>query len=304
MIKAIKRNKILAYIAFTFCIILIFIRCSNENPYGKVSIKQPVTLSLNWNDLPPNSTPPDSICFLFYSTSSKQVYKFASYTNELQASLPPGDYQVLVFNYNVSTLQFQYMEKYETAEVALVHKTKAEHIMPEPDLFYGTSIDNFTVDKNQGAIQEIKPKKLVQNISFKIAVDKIADIVMCEGTISGVSSALNLSKSTSVPLAPCCTTPITTVCTDKGIEGNVFILGIQPRNEHQPDVQNIVTLNFTLSDGTTTTAETDLTKQLQQTGEKDVEITIETHIDPDGNISLTASVSVWEEDGNTNVEIH
>lgn len=302
MIKAIKNN-ISAFTAFIYCIMFICLSCSNEIPYGRTVIKHPIFISLNWNKLIPGGGTPDSICFLFYSTTGKDVYKFSTHTSELHESLPSGTYQALVFNYNVQTLEFRNMNKYETAEVALINQTKAEHIMPEPDLLYGINIDNFIVGENQNT-HEISPKKLVQNISFKISIDKIPDIKSCNGSISGVSSALNLSKSIPVPLSPCCTTPITTTYTNGEIVGNVFILGIQPKDENQPEVQNIVTLNFTLQNGTTLTAETDLTQQLQQIEDKDADITIETHVDPKGNVILKASISVWEEGGNTNVEIH
>lgn len=289
---------------YTVIIGLILLSCSNEIPYGKTAIKHPISLTLNWDNLITNGNPPDSIYFLFYSTSSSRVYKFASHKNELHKSLPPGDYQVLVFNYNVKSLEFRNMDKYETAEVALVNQTKTEDIMPEPDLLYGTNIDHFVVGVNNHVPQKVTPQKLVQNISFKIAVDKIANIKECNGTISGVSSALNLSKNTVVTQAPSCTTPINTVHTGEKIIANVLVLGIQPKEENQPDIQNIVQLNFTLHDGSTASAEIDLTEKMQQVDNNDVDIEIEAHINQDGSITLTASVSVWEESGNTNVEIH
>lgn len=280
------------------------VACSNEIPYGKTAFKQPFSLTLNWEALPPESNQPDNISFIFYSSSEKNIYKFNSQKNELKASLPSGTYKVLIFNDNVQGVQFRNMESYEKAEAFLGSQSKAENVMQAPDLLYGTSIDQFIVNKNQDITQEITPQKLVQNISFKIAVDKITEVKECSGTISGVSSALNLSKNAIVQEAPSCTTPITATHTGTAIIANVVVLGIQPKCEAQPDIQNIVKLNFTLHDGTTATAETDLTEKMQQTDNKDIEIEIESHIDPNGVITLTATVSVWEDGGNSYVEIH
>lgn len=281
--------------------------CTNETPYGEVKGKKSLVFSLNWNEnLFPGSLPPDSICFYFYPLNGDKVITCISDCNQLKEKIPFGNYQVLIVNCDVQQLNFRNMDKYETAEVFLSNQTKSESILPEGDILYGASIEHFSINGNIPTQHTIIPQKLVQHLFFTISIDKIHKISECKGSISGMSTALNLSKKTPAPSEPT-SVPFRTNFTEKGAEARLFVLGVSPPQEEEPTptpIQNIVTLDFTFEDGKTASAQINLTDHLKNVNNNDADIKIDSETDYVGNINLRASVKKWENGQDSDVDIH
>lgn len=262
-----------------------------------------MTLALCWDSLFQDATPPDSICFYFYPLNGDLPFKFVCNNEHARQTIPNGEYQVLVFNCDLQQIQFLNMEKYETAEAVLCTQSKAENIIPETGMLYGAAIDYFSVNKNCPAQQTIVPEKLVQRLSFSVNLGNIADITECKGNISGMSACMNLSQKKPLRTEQGIV-PFQTNRTEKGVEASLFVFGTCSRNDDLPPPPNLVNLDFTFTDGTTSSAQADLTPLLQSTEHKDVVVSIDPEKDLAGNIVLKATISPWINGGNTDTDIH
>lgn len=286
-------------IIFTF-----FSSCLNEIPYRQNSPKdeRKLTFSLCWDSLFHETDPPDSVCFYFYPLSGDPPFNYICNGSQSTQTIPAGEYQVLAFNCDVEQIQFRNMDTYETAEAFLCPRNKSEDMIPETGMLYGASIDRFSVDENSPAHRTVVPEKLVKRLFFSVNLENIENIAECRGHISGISTCVNLSKKVPVG-SERGTVPFRTNPTEKGVEANLFVFGACPLIENEPTVQNLLKLDFTFTDGSTSSAQADLTPLLQETHHNDTAITIDSRKDLAGNIILKASVFPWENGGETGSDI-
>ena len=143
---------------------------------------------------------------------------------------------------------------------------------------------------------EFKPEPLVRNLSITVKVEGMEHITGCKGTISGLSSAINLSKQEVVADAKADRTFETTP-SEEGVSANILMLG-KPKEkgegEEQPGTTptHEVTLDFTLSDGSSSSSTIDLGTSLNETEGQDIDIAIEADVTPGPNFTVT--INRWK----------
>lgn len=237
-----------------------------EPPYIE-SIQGSINYTFNWEKILPGCPIPDRLRYCFYPLHGGPMLQIESDSKGLQFALAPDTYQLLIFNCDADNIDFANMNTYDTAEARLL-STKAGESVSSASPLYGIAIDSLSIKANESIQQKYVPQPLVQRVSFNIKVDGMQYVKECEGTLTGISSSLSLSKQAIVPNNPA-SVSFKTECTESGITGSVFILGVPTKKDpgqhpgEQPKPEsNQVVFDFTLTDGSTTSSTADLGTQL------------------------------------------
>ncbi|WP_102407257.1 DUF5119 domain-containing protein [Parabacteroides bouchesdurhonensis] len=295
-----SRTKVILHVfAIIFGLAWVMIECSCEGDTDKESSQANLSYSIKLDKTLANYPEPKKLRYCFYPTNGGPMLRTDGDANNFKITLPADKYNILVFNCDAANIEFKNLESFDEAEARLItaKATKAtdNNINPGTPL-YGLVIHDLEIEPGQNIQEVIQPAPLVKEISFNINIDGSEYISKCNGSLSGVAAALNLSKQQVMPDKPAIVN-IETTLTDKGIKGSALILGIATQTEEggqeQPTFStNQLTLNFTLTDGSTFTTTTDLGHDLSDKQQPDI------HVDMDATISLaptfTVTINSWK----------
>lgn len=275
-----------------FCIIFTLIKCSTTNP--PIEQKQgDVQYSFKWDKLLEGYAAPGQLRYCFYPTDGGSVIQMDDDADGLNFTLPPARYKLLVFNCDAAGIAFKNTNKFETAE-ANIQPTKAvDGIQSGAIPLYGIAVEELIIKEGDNDPIEFTPTPLVRSLSIKVKINGMENITACKGSISGMSTSINLSKQEIVEGTKT-DLPFETTPSEEGVKANVLIMG-KPveKGEEQPDAPtHEVTLDFTLSDGNNASSTIDLGTTLEETEGHTVEIEIEATVVP-GPI-FTVKINSWE----------
>ena len=114
--------------------------------------------------------------------------------------VPPGNYAVVVYNYNTESVRVEDDESFETIRACTEHCTGLgtdEDMVWAPDAFYVVTQEELQVTKSDTALLiRLKPELVVNNYSFDIKVKGIRNISDVVCYVDGLSGGYSLAKCT------------------------------------------------------------------------------------------------------------
>lgn len=286
-------NYIKTGIVFTVCCIIItLVRCSTEKTpdLGK---QGDIQYSFKWDKLLKGHPVPERVRYCFYPTDGGSVIQMEDDADELSFTLPPARYKLLVFNCDAADIDFRNINKFETAEAYLQTTKAAENAQTGKIPLYGVVVEKLEIKAGSNELIEFTPEPLVRNLSIKVKVDGMEKITNCKGTISGMSTSINLSRQEIVTGEKTDLTFETTP-SEEGVNANILMLGKpKGKGEEQPEPPtHEVTLDFTLSDGSNASSTIDLGTSIDETEGHDIDVAIEATIVP--GPTFTVKINHWE----------
>lgn len=288
------RNYIETGIAFmACCLIITLVKCStNETP--DVEEQGNAEYSFKWDSLLKRFPAPERLRYCFYPTDGGSMIQMDDNADGLRFTLPPARYKLLVFNCDAANIAFKNMNNFETAEAYIPATKAADGIQSGTIPLYGIAIEELEIKRGSNEPIEFKPEPLVRSLSITIKVEGMEHITSCKGTINDMSNTLNLSKQEVVADATTDQTFETTP-SEEGVSANILMLGKpKEKGEEQPDAPtHEVTLDFTLSDGSTASSTVDLGTSLDETEGQDIDVAIEANVTPPGP-NFTVTINRWE----------
>lgn len=279
------------------CILMIitcFIKCSTkeepeQSSYGFISY------SLKWEQALSGHKSPKKVRYCFYPLEQGAMTQIEGDADGLKFTLPPDKYRLLVFNCDADNIAFRNMNTFETAE-AYIPATKATGYTTSGRIpLYGIAIDELEVEANEGIsnTREFSMASLIREVTIDIKVDGMEYIKECKGELSGVPAAFNLSKQEIVPEK---TTKVNfeTTSSEEGVKANIMILGTAPKHGETPPPTptNEVKLDFTLNDGSTSSATLDLGESIGNTEGNNINVNVSVTVEKDA--SFTVKINNWE----------
>lgn len=279
------------------CILMIitcFIKCSTkeepeQSSYGFISY------SLKWEQALSGHESPKKVRYCFYPLEQGAMTQIEGDAGGLKFTLPPDKYRLLVFNCDADNIAFRNMNTFETAE-AYIPATKATGYTTSGRIpFYGIAIDELEVEANEGIsnTREFSMASLIREVTIDIKVDGMEYIKECKGELAGVPAAFNLSKQEIVPEK---TTKVNfeTAPSKEGVKANIMILGTAPKHGETPPTTptNEVKLDFTLNDGSTSSATLDLGESIGNTEGNNINVNVSVTVEKDA--SFTVKINNWE----------
>lgn len=288
------------------CIILIitcFIKCSPEDKSEQSSYGF-ISYSLKWEQAMSGYKNPQKLRYCFYPQEKGAMTQIEGNADGLQFTLPPDKYRLLIFNCDADNIQFRNMESFETAE-AYIPETKASgSVTSGRTPLYGIAINDLKVEADEGTQnkREFSPTPLIREVTLDIKVDGMEYIKDCKGGLSGVPSAFNLSKLEIVP-DKTTTVNFETTPSKEGVKANIMILGTAPKHGETPPTTptNEVKLDFTLTDGSTSSSTLDLGESIGTTEGNNVNVDVSVTVEK--TASFTVKIDKWEVSAGDNMVI-
>lgn len=251
-----------------------------------------ITYTLHWDSVIPGFSAPEKLRYCIYPSEGGPMIQTDGDANGITLFLPPDKYNVLIFNYDAKNIDFRNMSKFEEAE-AYTLQTKAtgtgsQGITP----LYGLVIDTLEVLPNVENSAILVPTPLVRHISFKVQIDKPEEIQACQGSLSGVLTSLNLSKR-KVTTQATTSVKFNMETSEIGMGGDLIILGSpHPTENEQHPVTHQVTMDFTLSDGSTVSSTVDLGNKLNEIDSPHINVSMNATVEKSPNFSIR--LQNWE----------
>ena len=135
-----------------------------------------VRIVLDWVDVAENL--PKTMRVIFYpkDTEGRKVEGYLP-TAGGEMKVPPGNYAVVVYNYNTESVCIENDDSYETIKAyteRCIGMDVGEDMVWSPDDFYVVALDDVEIVKSETAIvMNLKPERVVSSYSFAIKVDGV-----------------------------------------------------------------------------------------------------------------------------------
>lgn len=151
-----KTNIILKASIASLLILAVILECSCERSEAPERISSGfITYTLCWDSAIPGFPIPEKIRYCIYPSEGGPMIQTDGDASGIKLALPPGTYDILVFNYDAHNVGFRGMREIEKAEAYLlslgVDKTNVCEAMP----LYTTTIYSVEVQANAESQQEI-----------------------------------------------------------------------------------------------------------------------------------------------------
>lgn len=298
----VERGLSLGILTIILFIIGTLIKCSDDGKPGEGS-EGMLYYSFNWDKALSGHSTPKRIYYCFYPVENGPSIQTESGADGLAFFLPPGTYNLLVYNCDAENISFRNLNNFETAEAYIPVGKASEKEISQISPLYGIVVKNLLVKSGENDPVQLSPAPLVREVIFNINVQGMQNVKSCNGSLSNISYALNLSTQEVVPETAGVLAFETTPSAD-GVHANVMILGKStPKDEEpSPTISHEVTLNFILEDGSALTSSVDLGDALENTDGHRVEIHIGATIEK--AYSFTLEINHWEVASGDSLIIH
>lgn len=211
-----------------------------------------------------------------------------------EMKVPPGNYAVVVYNFNTESVQIRGEESYETIEAYTGPYTGLDAVIDMvwwPDPLYVVALDDVEITKSDEALQmELKPTAVVKSYTFDIKVEGLERVSSVLCYVSNLNGSCFLGKHT-------CELSKVPIYVDmergNGVLRGRFASFVWPVSaETRMEMQMILTVKLVKRDNTVQEVEVDVTEALTappsppdegEVEEPDAEIDIEIPI-PDDKI--------------------
>lgn len=156
-----------------------------------------VQIKLDWTGV--TDKLPETMRVIFYPKDA-EGRKVDSYLSAAGGDLkvPPGNYSVVVYNFNTESIQIRGEESFDKIEAFTGHCTGLgvdEDMVWSPDALYAVTLDDVEIKKSDVALQmNLKPEAVVRSYSFDIKVKGFKNVSGIICYVSGTSGRYYLGK--------------------------------------------------------------------------------------------------------------
>lgn len=288
----VERGLSLSILIIILFIIATLIKCSDDGKPREGS-EGMLYYSFNWDKALSGYSTPKRLYYCFYPADNGPSIQTESDADGLAFFLPPGTYNLLVYNCDAKNISFRNLNDFETAEAYIPVGKASEKEISRISPLYGIAVEKLIVKSGENKPVQLSPVPLVREVIFNIHVQGMQNVTGCNGSLSNISYALNLSTQEVIP-ETAGNLPFEATPSADGVHANVMILGKSTPKEEDPAPapSHEVTLNFTLEDGSNLSSSVDLGDALENTEGHRVEIKIDATIEKTS--SFTLSINHWE----------
>lgn len=281
-----------------------------------------VRIVLDWVDVAENL--PKTMRVIFYpkDTEGRKVEGYLP-TAGGEMKVPPGNYAVVVYNYNTESVCIENDESYETIKAyteQCIGMDVGEDMVWSPDDFYVVALDDVEIVKSETAIvMNLKPERVVSSYSFAIKVDGVENISAIVCHVSGLNGGYFLGKRMCIPAeAPVC---VETDCKNGVLWGHFSHFMLPKSTDTRADNPVVLTIRIIKVDKQVQEVRVDIEDLIETAapdeGEEappapdrevyievpvpDGQITVEVDKDENGNGGIDGDIGNWDDE--TNVDI-
>lgn len=171
----------------------------DEYPVSGVKIK------FNWKGV---DKLPEGMRVIFYpkSEEGRKVDSYLSVEGG-EVKVPPGRYDMVIYNYNTECVLIRGEKSYETIEAYTGPCTgldTSEKMVWAPDPLYVVSIKDMRIEKSEDVLlMEFQPKLVVKHYSFEIKVKGLKNVASIVCNVDGMDGGYCISNgSCTASIAP------------------------------------------------------------------------------------------------------
>lgn len=223
------------------------------------------TITTDWGNLPKSV----GMSLLFYPVNGGKPIRREITANGYICNLPEGKYRVLLFNNDTKNIRFNNIDTYELAEAYVVPVSKAEQMANQPDMLYGTFIEEINIKQNEPAQNRVKITSYVKNITANINLSADGPAIKnISAQLKGISPSLNLSHGH--PLSTTTTGNMemqASVQSDGNVTVNCATFGICPPTDNPNPTEvpkTVVEIAAVYHDNTQKTVTADISEVIQK----------------------------------------
>ncbi|MEG0601463.1 MAG: DUF5119 domain-containing protein [Mucinivorans sp.] len=256
--------------------------------------------------------------YLYPATGGVPIILTGVSNKSASIELSAGDYNVIVYNENISRIKLRNSDSYNDFEAYLPpiapKSAKGPAFIDQADYLYLLTGNTRQIKVIGGEVHNyaLRPQAATQTIRFSVRISTTIAFSDIKATLSGVSSHLNLRSAKAVPVdISFIAVPFTLNTYTKGglnAVGQIETFGVNP--EGLPEKQNILTLDLTpLTPSSTivTHYEEDLSAKLNEFSNVNLNVDVEI-IDPvnpeSKELVISITVKEWEQEDGGNIEIN
>lgn len=111
-----------------------------------------IMITADWGNLPKCN----DMRFIFYPDNGERPINYTIKSGIYTFNLPQGKYKVLFFNNDTKNILFQNIDRYEFATASVMPVSKAGITVNQPDMLYGTAIDEIIIEEGKSAENKVK----------------------------------------------------------------------------------------------------------------------------------------------------
>lgn len=270
------------------------IKCSSEKS-SEDTLQGDIYYSFNWENTLKGYPEPAYLRYCFYPSNNGPMIQMDVEANNLKFTLPPDKYKVLIFNCDASNITFRDLNDFDKA-MACIPTSKAADGTTTPGFvpLYAIVENELTVEPGMNNPIEFKPIPLVRKVSLNIKIEGMENVVGCKGSLSGIASAISLSKHEIIPNA-ITDMPFEATTSEKGVNACLLVLGKPLDKGTVPPLdcpKNEMKLDFTMTDGSTTSTSVDLGSSINDSEGSSVDVDIEASVTKSPTFSIR--INRWE----------
>lgn len=282
-----------------------------------------VQIKLNWQR--GTDQLPEGMRVIFYP-KSEEGRKVESYlpVEGGEVKVPPGYYDMVIYNYNTECVQIRGDGAYETIEAYTGYCSgfdTSEKMVWSPDPLYVVSVKDMRIEKSEDVLlMEFQPKLVVKHYSFEIKVKGLRNVASVVCHVDGMDGSYYISNGS-------CTASVAPIYVEAN-KGDDVIRGSFSAFSESESISTrsgggvVMKLLLIKVDNTVQEAKVDITKSVEppappsgeeeddeeEEPEMDIEIPIEEEIEvedvetpPGSGGGIGGDVGDWDDE--TNVEL-
>lgn len=264
---------------------------------------------------------PEGMRVIFYpkSEEGRKVESYLSVEGG-EVKVPPGYYDMVIYNYNTECVLVRGDGAYETIEAYTGYcsgLSTSEKMVWSPDPLYVISRSDMRIEKSEDVLlMEFQPKLVVKHYSFEIKVKGLKNVASIVCNVAGMNGSYCISDGT-------CTSSVAPIYveTNKGedmIRGSFSAFSAPTSTNTRSDGGVMMKLLLIKVDNTVQEAKVDITEAVipvppdipgeEEEPETEIEIPIDEEIEvddvevpPGGGGGIGGDVGDWDDE--TNVEL-
>lgn len=162
---------------------LLVLRCGNDRSPEPESTPGYISYTLQWDSVIPGQAIPEKIRFCIYPSEGGPMIQTDGDKQGIRLCLPPDNYKVLVFNYDVKNIDFRHMGRFEEAE-AYLKSTDTQALEPHGMIpLYRVVVRSLQITSGMDSTLVLTPIPLAQ------------PLLLADKTTEGTPASLKLSGS-------------------------------------------------------------------------------------------------------------
>ncbi|WP_294606836.1 DUF5119 domain-containing protein [uncultured Bacteroides sp.] len=313
------RNRMYMFLLLLSGLSVLLTGCSfrdmlDDYPVSGVQIK------FNWEGV--TDELPEGMRVIFYpkSEEGRKVESYLSVEGG-EVKVPPGYYDVVIYNYNTECVQIRGDGAYETIEAYTGYCSgldTSEKMVWAPDPLYVVSMNDMRIEKSEDVLlMEFQPRLVVRHYSFEIKVKGLKNVASIVCNVDGMNGSYCMSDGT-------CTSSIAPIYVeanrgDDVLRGSFSAFSAPTFTSTRAGGEVTMKLLLIKVDNTVQEVKVDITKAVapppppsggeeEPEPETDIEIPIDEEIEvddvevpPGGGGGIGGDVGDWDDE--TNVEL-